>query len=662
LFSFGASFKFGAKGRLPELHSRKNIKQAVDVTLQDLSTCGQLIEDVEVITISGGRKRIPMLNLPTFQQGMFAEGGYFFQLLLDKHNQRPSSFQRPWQGILYADELHPGNQLSSTARKTWCLYFSWLELGTDVLADEKNWFTLMAVRSNEVSNVEACISQLVRKLLEIMFLHEHGSPLAGIHLKRGDQCLRLFWALGFHSQDGESQRQTFMNRQDTGSRLCQLCKNVFGVSQSNSSLEDYKITSKFLLCSDEEILQSWKRLEIKNSTENKTTFKKWQQACGFTFSPQALLMSKPLEHLGLLRPATGYVHDWMHALCSNGVLCYIMQWALEAIATTDMPNIWSTFCQYLQLWVWPGNLPGSAAFHKLFEAKKVETHKKNEKLVMSASEMLSIYPVLAYFMETCCVLPACDVPKQVYLAWCHVLDLLVASTQHLPKPGQLLQAVQKALALTKAAGWAGSMRPKFHWCLHFEQALQQFDGLPSCWSLERKHKVARRYGSGLYNTNRYEDTLLKEPTCDHLAHLKQEAAYRKGAYFLGPHPISNKLKAYLIAQGIAQSHHLCQASNAASMKSGHICKIGDCVLYKLPAEQHGAFPFGSGHLEYLLECDGMTCAILKAFSLKEVNVKKKVAKWVPKEAELHLVSLAAVVIFNKAETGLVTTLLPPHLT
>ena len=56
---------------------------------------------------------------------------------------------------------------------------------------------------------------------------------------------------------------------------------------------------------------------------------------------------------------------------------------------------------------------------------------------------------------------------------------------------------------------------------------------------------------------------------------------------------------------------------------------------------------------------------LEGFSLKEVNVKKKVAKWVPKEAELHLVSLdllAAVVIFNKAETGLVTTLLPPHLT
>lgn len=126
------------KERCPELHSRKNTKQAVDVTLQDLSSYGQLIEDVEVITISGGRKRIPMINLPTFLQGLFAEGGCFFQLLLDKHNQRPSSFQRPWQGILYADELHPGNQLSSTARKTWCLYFSWLELGTDVLTDEKN--------------------------------------------------------------------------------------------------------------------------------------------------------------------------------------------------------------------------------------------------------------------------------------------------------------------------------------------------------------------------------------------------------------------------------------------------------------------------------------------------------------------------------------------
>ena len=50
----------------PELHSRKNIKQAVDVTLQDLSSYGQLIEDVEVITISGGRKEFLCSTCPHF--------------------------------------------------------------------------------------------------------------------------------------------------------------------------------------------------------------------------------------------------------------------------------------------------------------------------------------------------------------------------------------------------------------------------------------------------------------------------------------------------------------------------------------------------------------------------------------------------------------------
>ena len=659
------------KDGCPDLHSRKNIKEAVEVTLNDFCSYGPLVEHVEVTTLAGGIKKFPVLNLPTFLQGVFAEGGYFYQLLLEMHQRKPSTYHAPWHGILYADELHPGNQLNSTSRKTWCLYFSWLELTPKLLTEEKHWFTLMAIRSHEVANIEAGISQLTRQLLEHMFTHEHGSPLAGILLKHGNQTLRLHWTLGFHLQDGASQRQTFANRQDTGSRLCQLCKNIFWVSQGKDTCEeDCKVSSKFIvfkeldLCTDQEILDSWKRLEIRQGVETKANFKKWQQACGFTYSSRALLMSQPLAALGLLRPVTGYVHDWMHTMCSSGILCFIMAWVIEAIAASCMPNIWCNLCQYLQLWAWPGNLPGSGALHKLFTSKKVEAHRKGEKIVASASEMLSIYPVVAYFLQSCCVFPEGQTHKDVYIAWCKVLDILVSSINFLPPAGYLLQAVEQALSLTVSAGYGGKLRPKFHWCLHFEQSMQMYSGLPSCWSLERKHKVARKYGSGLYNTSCYEDTLLKELTCDHLADLKQESVYKFGAYFVAPHPASSKLKAYLVSQGIVKTHHQCQTSNTARLGCGHVCKVGDCVLYKLPPS-HQPCPFGAGYLECLLQCDGLQFAIVQALSFKEANMEKKVTKWVPSPHDLHIVGLdllAAVVVFNKAANGLVTALLPPHIT
>ena len=273
------------KDGCPDLHSRKNIKEAVEVTLNDFCSYGTLVEHVEVITLAGGIKKFPVLNLPTFLQGVFAEGGYFSQLLLEMHQRKPSTYHAPWRGILYADELHPGNQLNSTSRKTWCLYFSWLELTPKLLTEEKHWFTLMAIRSHEVADIEAGISQVTRQLLEHMFTHEHGSPLAGILLKHGNQSLRLHWTLGFHFQDGASQRQTFANRQDSGSRLCQLCKNIFWVSQGKDTCEeDYKISSKYIvfkdldLCTDQEILDSWKLLEMRQGVETKANFYIFQQS------------------------------------------------------------------------------------------------------------------------------------------------------------------------------------------------------------------------------------------------------------------------------------------------------------------------------------------------------------------------------------------------
>ena len=649
----------------PDLHSRKNIKEAVQVTLDDFQGYGPVVQNVEVTTLTGGCKTLPMISLPSLLQGCFQDGGYLCQLVTKMHNQRPSSFLAPWRGIVYGDELHPGNQLSGTGRKTWIIYFSWLELTPKLLSDEKHWFTLMVVRSNEVSGIEAGISQCIRVLLERMFTDEHGSPLNGIFLRSQDQSIRLFWTLSFHLMDGGAMRQTWLSRQDSGSRTCQLCKNIFNLQSANENNEDdLKISSKYILfnqlkiCTDQEILDSWKRLEEREKTETKSMMKRWQQACGFSYHPRGLLASACLAGLGLLRPSSGYLHDWMHGMVSHGVLNHIMQWLLDFLVKSGMPNIWQTLQQYFQLWTWPGALPGTGALHKLFNHKKAQ-------LKASASQMLSLYPVVEYFTRTCCLLPECQATKDMFLAWCSVMDILVASSNIVPVAGHLQLAVETALNLTVQAGFGNSMVPKFHWCLHYEAPMQNLAGLPSTWATERKHKIARRYGNNLFNTSQYEDTLLKEITASHVAFLREDAEYKHGSHLLEPYTASKKLHAYLHSNNIVRQDQHCEASSKAKLDSGHVCKVGDFVLYKVSNEERADLPLGCGHLECFLQTDGLKVAIVEPLSLKEFSLDMKVAKWTPIPNALHVVELeivAAAVLYNKAKDGTTTTLLPPHVT
>ena len=156
----------------------------------------------------------------------------FCDLLNQLHTMTPSSLEAPWHGILYADEVHPGNQLSSSGRKTWAIYFSFL-LTPKLLSDERNWFTLMVLRSDVVARVEAGIGQCIRILSEKMFSAANNrsgtNPLHGVALRSSSCRLRLLFGLNMFLQDGSAQKFTFSNRQDSGSKMCMCCKNIWGL-------------------------------------------------------------------------------------------------------------------------------------------------------------------------------------------------------------------------------------------------------------------------------------------------------------------------------------------------------------------------------------------------------------------------------------------------
>ena len=658
---------------VPELRTRKNAKQAMQQNLLGMDSYGPCIQQISAQKVAGGRLSIPALNICSFLQGVFSQDGYWTDMLLKMHERNPSTFEHPWHCIISADEVHPGNQLASSGRKTWCIYFSWLELTGRLLSHEEHWMTWAVVRSDLVRHVEGGISQCLRLLLEAMFSSEHGSPLHGILLKSDKNRLRLYWTLGGFLQDGAAQKLTWCNRQDGGSRVCMWCKNIFSIADEAAGEDEdaIKISAQYLqhsdldINTDEEILASWDRLQANFRTCRKGEFNMVQQACGWTFSTCALMMSSFLKEQQLLKPISNYIFDWMHCMCSKGIMTWVIFWTIQSCQAFK-PQVWSEVADFVRLWSFPGHAAGKTGHAaSMFEAKRVAAHKKAGHLKCTASEILGVYAVLRLYMKTCILEPELQLQVHAFLAWCRVLDILLTANSRMPRPGELQAEVEQALQLACHAGWSDWLRPKFHWSLHFEQCLQRCQGLPCCFSTERKHKIARKYGSGVANTTQYETTVLSEVVSDHFTQVSEKQPFSLEACLLQPiYPVHSKLHSFLKDHAVVGDER-CLTANTCRLSSSAICKKDDVVLF--PDHRRNRFPFGCGRLYCFLQCNDLQCAVVASLDLLQHQEERHAAKWQPSADGgsgfllLEVQQLVASLIYTTANDQSVTVLLPPRL-
>ena len=142
---------------------------------------------------------------------------------------------------------------------------------------------------------------------------------------------------------------------------------------------------------------------------------------GIDYSPHSLLLSSTLNSQNLVQPVSQYCHDYMHCLCSKGVLCFVSFWLVDALCHAGMHDIWDSLHSFLQLWVPPGAFK-SIKPHDLFHPKQVEAHKSSKYLKSTASEMLSLYRHLAYYVRACC-LPSNFLPAECNCFWLGVMCL-----------------------------------------------------------------------------------------------------------------------------------------------------------------------------------------------------------------------------------------------
>ena len=425
--SLAAILQFVSKEGAPALTQTKHVREARANLLDSFSLYGPLLVESSVVGIDGTEQPLLFANFLTYLAGAFSQGGAFKQYLADLHQKVPSSFSNPWKLLVYTDECHPGNQLSSGSRKCWCVYMSFLEFHS-FLTKENMWFCVLVKRSTAMSSIAAGISQVVRVLLEWLFQNHLCSPQNGLLLKCGEERMRLFFTLGGFIQDGAAQRGVWCSRQDTGSRPCSLCTNIFVLKECVDEEEPVKIFAQYtklkdlVLATDADIVQSWQRMAARAAHDSKALFKQWQQACGISFSTYALMASPVLKDLSLLKPVTGYGFDWMHALCSAGVLNYTIFAVLAALQEAGL-DVWGQLDGFMKLWVLPG-AQSDSRLHALFDTKSVNAYKKAGCMKCSASGILAMLKPLQYFIEVMRLPHICPKQCQCLLAWVKVVDFL----------------------------------------------------------------------------------------------------------------------------------------------------------------------------------------------------------------------------------------------
>lgn len=209
------------------LHQRKHIKEATLKELNRYKEYGPMF--VEVPLQGDEAYKAAIVNIHTLLFTAFAQGGGFYNLLMETMTKHPPDPAAPYQLCLYTDEVVPGNALShDNKRKIWVAYGSLLQFGPQVLSQESAWLTLATARSSFLAHVHGGIGQLMKVVIKEAFQSPRCDlQKAGILLKAPNGTLHRVWIkLGCFVQDGAAHRAVFGIKGDSGTRMCLLCKNI----------------------------------------------------------------------------------------------------------------------------------------------------------------------------------------------------------------------------------------------------------------------------------------------------------------------------------------------------------------------------------------------------------------------------------------------------
>ena len=338
---------------LPDIRHAKAMKEATRLQLSSMNAYGPLLLETNVVTTDGTLIPIWIVMFLSLLVGAYQLQGSWANFSHKAHTENPSSPEKPWSLLLYSDEVVPGNPLASRInRKVYAIYGSFAQHKTKLQCEDA-WLILAILPSIIVAELEASIGQVFAKLIEAIFLGPACDPRNGLcmpHPVTSMDVMLYFDLCGF-VQDGLAMKQTFNIKGASGDKFCMLCSNIRAIplvlppGTPEEDIPGSHVTklADCILSTDQEVLDAFQVCKDKCTTLSKKHFEMWEKASGITFNHHALLLNQTLLDSNLLKPISGYIHDWMHTMASQGVIQRSI-WLL--LSQLDM---WDQLEPFLQL-------------------------------------------------------------------------------------------------------------------------------------------------------------------------------------------------------------------------------------------------------------------------------------------------------------------------
>lgn len=585
---------------LPAASSRRSIKRARENAVRASTSYGELFQKISIPTEGGPNVELEIVSPAPFLDHVMRNCTAFANYFIAKHNKRPSSVERPWRIVLYTDEVSPGNQLKvDNRRKVWVIYWSFAEFESG-LSNEVMWNILAIARSSTVKDLNG-MTVLSRYILP--YFYSPSDFRLGISLSHNDQILLVFATISLLVADEAALKSIWEFKGASGTLPCFFCKNVV-LHRSDLHLNDSSGTlvshaesdcSKLLLHTDESLRAVARMLGAQKDLLTRAAFEKLEQSVGLNHRPDGLLCDPTFASL---TPISSTVYDWMH--------CYVVAGVFNVEVGHLLDRLHSHGVSHVAIHTFFGNLkyPHSISSRgvsgqKCFQ-KKIDT---GDNFKCSASEALSIYSPLRYFLMSIRCDPGSDLQKAIasYFCLASVLDRLRKSMKGLIDPNKLLELIVKHTCYFKRAYSEDAITPKFHFCLHLPSMLNTHGMLISCFVMERKHKEVKRVANNLSNTHGwFESNILETVTQMHLQDLADDCYMPPlTASLVKAHPAGPDLTA-IVRNSLDVTGEV-QTSKTAFFSSYQQCSVNDVVLYDAGAS------LGVGQVQFHVSVD--SCCI-----------------------------------------------------
>ena len=626
-----------AKEDMPELDGRHSIRQGRDIQVNEVTPYGALMETLQIETTDGKMEDLKVINpfAQLWTASKKCEG--FAKLIADRLVVKPSTYEDPWNLVIYSDEVVPGNQLSfHNLRKCWILYWSFKEFGPEILCKEDAWFCISSERSDRVKQFTGGVAQLFKVILVFLFaVGGHSLKTAGVALDLFHGGTARVWAkLDMILQDGGAHKQVFCVKGESGHKFCMICRTLYSIL---SNIWDEDAGTDCLTCN----LHLFKEMDFAKDSDVRGTVNRlaWiaantpgelklrEQACGFNHNKMNMLLEPSLDNI--VNPISNMAHDWMHTFVVHGVWNTVIWLLLTALGADAVKSIHD----YILLWSLPRRVGSNKAdqLADAFTPGRWKSSSRAKHFKCQASDAMSMYSIIGCFI--CAVYMAAGVcvnECQAYMRLCDVLDLLVASTHGCVTPKQLHDAVDEFLQACLLAGWQIYMHPKFHWCIHLAVQLKKFGLLLSCWVHERKHKMVKRYTDRMRNTRSYETSVLAEITCQHLHDIALKSTFDLSIGLLEPIAQCKPAVVTFLSQALRiPDNEFSTTSKKARVSKFEVVHVGDVVVFQ------DTNKLSIGKVTNFVTVDDVPIAVIAWWKFQSKNTKAGTVEVQARDAKLR---------------------------